>query len=1128
MLYTLKDLKNYFSSAYLERGRAYQKQGRVRSLDVHENGAQVTAVVLGSASQRYRLIARVQGPPGAAHIRSECSCPLRTGCKHVAAALLQALTESENDSEDDSEQPQDAPDQATWAALSLRTAVATASAPPSGISGPAAVWLEELAQALRPESERNAYPASVQQRLLYILEAQQGRTGSRLLVKLFSTRMLKTGGYGKTTPYHNLSNAVYMPPQYFLPVDREIAVGLAALHTLNGGSGHLVLSGTEGVRLLRMMLATGRCHWLEADTPPLAEGGPRAASAAWCHDEDGRQRLIFQTSTTELAVLPLDPPWYVDAGEHRCGPLETPYPPRLAAALARAPELEPEDAATVIARMERNSPVAELPRPTIIPQTVLADIVPVPHLRLYAHDLNLPYYYRDAPGVVDSVDAAELSFDYAGNRVNSGVPTSHISRYEAGQLLRIARNIQAENQARRELEQFGFILFDEPGRPAASRSLGAAWCQPDEQGWIRFMLKQLSRLRNKGWQVEVEEGFGYDIVEVDEWYADVEATGNDWFGLDLGIQVQGKRISLLPIVVNAMRSLARQLSPKALAKLPDDHPVLTAMDDGRLIKLPLGRLRGILNTLIELHQGEPPKDGRLKLSALDAARLAELDSALKPRWLGGERLLELGRRLADFKSIAPAAPPTSLSATLRGYQREGLSWLQFLRQYQLSGILADDMGLGKTIQTLAHLLIEKESGRMDRPSLVIAPTSLMHNWNNEAARFAPSLRVLILQGLARKKDFDRIAEHDLILTTYPLLPRDKETLLAHEYHLLILDEAQNIKNASSQAARIASQIKTRHRLCLTGTPLENHLGELWSQFNFLLPGLLGDAQQFRKLFRTPIEKQGDDERRAALARRIKPFLLRRTKDLVAKELPPKTEIVRSIQLDGAQRDLYETIRVAMHDKVRQEIDKKGMERSQIIILDALLKLRQVCCDPRLLKLAAAKKVQESAKLELLMDLLPEMLDEGRRILLFSQFTSMLELIEQRLGEQKIGYVKLTGETRDRKTPVETFQSGKVPLFLISLKAGGVGLNLTAADTVIHYDPWWNPAVENQATDRAHRIGQDKPVFVYKLIVQGSVEEKITAMQARKAALAAGVLSGEGAAVSALSAADLSALFEPLT
>jgi len=326
---------------------------------------------------------------------------------------------------------------------------------------------------------------------------------------------------------------------------------------------------------------------------------------------------------------------------------------------------------------------------------------------------------------------------------------------------------------------------------------------------------------------------------------------------------------------------------------------------------------------------------------------------------------------------------------------------------------------------------------------------------------------------------------------------------------------------------VACQLKARHHLCLTGTPMENHLGELWSLFHFLLPGFLGDEIRFSSIFRRPIEKGKNDERRKLLARRVAPFVLRRRKEEVVKELPPKTEIMQNVELAGAQRDLYESVRLAMHERVKAEVDRKGLSRAHIIILDALLKLRQICCHPQLLALPSAQKVKDSAKFELLMDLLPEMIEEGRRILLFSQFTSMLAIIESALKAQAIPYVRLAGDTVDRATPVARFQGGEVPLFLISLKAGGTGLNLTAADTVIHYDPWWNPAVENQATDRAHRIGQDKPVFVYKLMTVGTVEEKIVAMQARKRELVEGLLNEERSENLKLTAEDLEVLFAPL-
>ncbi len=434
------------------------------------------------------------------------------------------------------------------------------------------------------------------------------------------------------------------------------------------------------------------------------------------------------------------------------------------------------------------------------------------------------------------------------------------------------------------------------------------------------------------------------------------------------------------------------------------------------------------------------------------------------------------------------------------------------------------MGLGKTIQALAHVLIEKRSGRLTAPVLVVAPTSLMFSWQAEAERFCPELSVLLWHGVERKKKHGLTDDFDIVLTTYAVLRVDAASFQKREFHYVVLDEAQAIKNPKSLIAQVVRGLSARHRLCMTGTPLENHLGELWAQFDFLMPGFLGDARQFHRLYRNPIERHGDIVRQAGLARRIKPFLMRRTKNEVAKELPPKTEMIRKACLKGPQRDLYESIRLAMYKRVRKAIAEKGAARSHIIMLDALLKLRQVCCHPGLLDLEVTKtKLHGSAKLDLLMDMLPNLLEEGRAVLLISQFTSMLERIEKRVTKAGLDYVKLTGSTRNRQRPVERFQAGEVSLFLISLKAGGVGLNLTAADTVIHYDPWWNPAVENQATDRAHRIGQDKPVFVYKLIAEHTVEEKIIEMQAKKQALADGVLSGANGAEAALTADDIAYL-----
>ncbi|MDD5181016.1 MAG: DEAD/DEAH box helicase, partial [Gallionellaceae bacterium] len=646
-----------------------------------------------------------------------------------------------------------------------------------------------------------------------------------------------------------------------------------------------------------------------------------------------------------------------------------------------------------------------------------------------------------------------------------------------------------------------------------------------EAAWDNFMAAGVGALKSAGWEIRFTPEFRHHVLEVEEWQAEIDENENGWFDLDMGIVVEGQRLPLAPLLSNLFKWDARWLDAGQIALMPDTEFIELHTQDGKRIRVTAGRLKPIATTLIDLFDAIPA--GKLRVAKLDAPRLAELADMQRWQFKGMAAVQELAQRLRDSQGVLPVNTPKNFVGELRDYQREGLAWLQYLRTHQLSGILADDMGLGKTAQAIAHLQLEKEGGRLDKPALIVLPTSLVFNWKNEAARFAPELSILSLHGMARKAAFTKIPKYDVVLTTYPLLWRDAEELAKHEYHLLILDEAQMVKNAQSKGAAVVRKINTRHRLCLTGTPLENHLGELWAQFDFLMPGFLADSKNFTRTWRTPIEKQGNQLRRELLYKRLKPFILRRRKEDVAKELPSKSIIVRPVELEGMQRDLYETVRSAMDDKVRQEIAAKGFQRSQIVILDALLKLRQVCCDPRLLKTRQDKKNIGSAKLALLMDMLPELVDEGRRILIFSQFTRMLALIEAELDRLKIPYLLLTGDTGDRETPVRRFQAGEVQVFLVSLKAGGVGLNLTAADTVIHYDPWWNPAVENQATDRAHRLGQDKPVFVYKLIVAGSIEERILLMQEKKALLAESVLSKDQRVDFKFGEDDLAALLAPL-
>jgi SNF2 family DNA or RNA helicase len=658
---------------------------------------------------------------------------------------------------------------------------------------------------------------------------------------------------------------------------------------------------------------------------------------------------------------------------------------------------------------------------------------------------------------------------------------------------------------------------------AALHEVGLPRADASPVAWARFFNDGLPQLEAQGWDVTIDPSVDAIVLDLREpravWDARLESRAGDWFDVDLGVEIDGERVTLLPVIVDLLRGLDR-------GDLLRGEVMYAAVGD-RAVVLPLDRIRSILEILVELH--DEPKlsaKGKLQFGRLAALGLAQSLQHVTAEDERAKALSELASRLTTFQGIADEPVPETLQATLRDYQYEGYRWLRFLRRYDCGGILADDMGLGKSIQAISHLLREKQMVSDGHPSLLVVPTSLVPNWLAELERFAPSLRVLTLHGPQRRGRYEQLANADLAITTYALLLRD-ELFLERDWHIAILDEAQAIKNPNSKIARTASKLRAQQRLCLTGTPMENHLGELWSLFDFAMPHALYDQRRFARLFRTPIEKEQSSERRDILARRIRPFVLRRTKAGVALQLPEKTEIVERIELAEDQRDLYESVRLAVHEDVRREIARLGMARSRIAVLDALLKLRQVCCDPRLVKLQSAARAHSSAKLAWLVENLAQLADEGRRTLVFSQFTGMLDLIKPELHKAGIPFVELVGSTPDRATPVRRFQAGEVPVFLISLRAGGTGLNLTAADTVIHYDPWWNPAVERQATDRAHRIGQDKPVFVYKLIAAGTVEEKIMALQAQKGALSDALFDAAKTESLDLSASDIEELFKPL-
>ena len=657
----------------------------------------------------------------------------------------------------------------------------------------------------------------------------------------------------------------------------------------------------------------------------------------------------------------------------------------------------------------------------------------------------------------------------------------------------------------------------------------------------------LRGLQLDGWKVSVHNNFRFNQVVANQWYAQVKShnegknqarnksnINNNWFDLELGVTIDGQPVNILPYLVKAINS----------GKLADNKEknLTIKLSDGKNIGLNNNSLKKIISTLGELYdESSLNQEQQLTLSTTQLTRINQLQDSLSDpdddknvgstvlKWQGDAWLKQKADELNQSIGLTECPIPENLTVELRDYQRIGFTWLQFMSQYNLGGILADDMGLGKTLQVLTHILHEKNTGKLTTPCLIVVPTSLLSNWQAEIRKFTPSLSSLVLTGTGRHKIYPNIVNVDVVIISYGVMIRDVKKLSEFNFHMHILDEAQAIKNAKTRAAKVASSIKANQRLCLSGTPIENHLGELWSLFNFLMPGFLGSQKQFEHIYQIPIEKEQNQDRQADLSKRVSPFMLRRTKSEVAKELPDKTEIVQIIELNEEQANLYETIRLTMSQEIKQAMQKTQGSTNKIVIGNALLRLRQVCCHPALLKLATIDESHESAKLNWLTTVLPNMVEEGRRILLFSSFTSMLDIIEEHLKTLGISSIMLTGKTPATKRGglIEQFQIGDIPVFLISLKAGGAGINLTAADTVIHFDPWWNPAAESQASDRAHRIGQDKNVFVYKLITKGTVEEKIQKLQKHKHALAQGIFDGQGNITSVLNDSKWQEFLKPI-
>lgn len=1046
--FNTNDIQNMATNRTFARGLDYFERGRVLHVYYDEAANTWFGDVKGSGRNTYQVM--LEFLDGA--LMGDCSCPVGTDCKHAVATALELLREAQNSD--------------TEIALPNKQSNQTATPRPS----PWQHWLNELPAALTGES----VPLKTGRHyLLYFLEPDNRASTPGLRLTTKKAYLKKDGSWSQLRHFMpDISNLGWNRPSYL----RDDDVAILQLLPRTNFTGQQELRGEPGRLALAHLLNSERFYF---DEVPIKKGAPKTLDWHWQETGKDQQQLTAElqdmAEPAQWLPIPVVPPCYLDTENGTIGEILTPLSSAQLQHLLTMPPVAEQELGQMAVQVRRLLPKEQLPLPV---EPAFSEVtVFTPHITLLTCQIKgcrLP--------------AVNLQYDYAGFVLPALYSKDSLaleeSRERDGHHYQIIRDIEAEYACCDQIHQLGLYLLSEPLGDAVDIWLPET---SDSQNiatqWNQFLQNGLPELEQAGWIIETDPSYQFEIKRADVSFTLADAH-NNWFEFGLDVQLaEGTQLQTTALIEHWLES-----------GTPDELMMNVEGDWVALNTQPLQQIRALITDLLSQKKlGKP-----VRMPAYQAAQLEELPGLDQRQAPLTQKLMQT---LKDFSGLEKIPTPKGLNAQLRGYQREGLNWLAFLQRYGFGGILADDMGLGKTLQTLALIQHLKENQLLSKPALIVVPTSLTGNWVHEAAHFVPQLKVTLIHGPNRDPSFRQVAKSDLVITTYPLLVRDKPRYDKRQFSLMVLDEAQVIKNPTTKIAECVRTIHCETRLCLTGTPLENHLGELWSLMDFALPGLLGGRKIFNQYYRNPIENDGDTERQQELARKVSPFMLRRTKSEVATELPPKTETIQYVELASKQRALYESVRASMEKRIRDLVASQGMAKSHIEFLDALLKLRQACIDPRLVKLEKATNIKESAKLDWLAETLPQLLEEGRNILIFSQFTQVLKLIEEQLKSQKITYSKLTGQTRKRQEAIDRFQSGEVRVFLISLKAGGSGLNLTAADVVIHMDPWWNPAVENQATDRAHRIGQDKPVFVYKLVAADTLEERINQMQQQKQALA---------------------------
>jgi superfamily II DNA or RNA helicase len=1077
-----RGLRRLLGARTFLRGLDYEKRRVVESVTIQDSSA--TGRVKGSDPEPYETTIKLGGEG----ITSNCTCPAfkKTGqhCKHVAALLITVRNQARSQlpRREQHAPPPPPPQQpagdpkASRRRDRRRRAQTPQLAAPPGLAVPApdaSARPTGIGAWLAPEG------AVRRLNLEFRVHVRQG--GLTVTVLDVDARM-------------PLLPSIALTWQALAPtVDRDALRLLARFESGNPRHPAVDIRGEDVADLLPMLQhcrvllepALMQLRFIDEPLKPRFElemvgSDTIVAKATFERGGNGRRFQLTSGGWYEGA-----PGWYIDTSEGTARPIDKRVSPAALRRLIRSPAIA-EPASQLIPMI-----TSSLPRVAL---EVGADL---PNLSQVAEVIDLePKFRMSATGsLVDVLVRLEALYGKTEVEVRADgmSPPVIIFPPEEGQKRAkcIRTDIAAQQQAVQELLDLGL----------APNESGEAFVAQGDVA-LRFWSEGVGSLP-ESWELYVpEELVGVQVRSKSLQMSARVSSGMDWLNVKISWESEG-------VTVDRAELERCLVTGQKFVKLSDNS----------YAPLDAARVQALMDREVELMTAAG-KAGKIPLS--QAGRVQELLSQADHSSVSSQTK-ELFEKLANISEIGKTKKPRSLKATLRPYQEQGLSWLRFLNDIGAGGVLADDMGLGKTIQTLALLLSLKQD-KKDVRALIVAPTSVVTNWVREIEKFAPTLTTALWHGAGRKDQADELENANVIVTSYALLRRDIDLLSKLKLTYAILDEAQNIKNPLSATAQAAKDLRADHRLALTGTPIENRLSEIWSIFEFVSPGLLGPLQKFEEKFGRPID-QGDSKQAARLRATIHPFILRRTKNEVVKDLPPKIESDKFIDLAPEQKAIYMQVLREVRAQVMGEVERVGVAKSQLHILAGLTKLRQAACDARLLGLPREFSHEDSGKLMALRELVDECQSSGHKVLVFSQFVSMLKLIVDALDEDKVRYEYLDGSTTDRQDRIERFQQDPtIPVFLISLKAGGSGLNLTAADTVVHFDPWWNPAVEDQASDRAHRIGQSKVVTVYRLVAAGTIEEKILELKQKKKDLVASVLSEDAGGAKKLTREDLDDLF----